>query len=117
MTALQYADDIALYTTKDRLTYCKIDIERAVAQLERRFIYLRLDLEPSKTNIMVFNNKDDRENRLRCRIAGQRIGNARSVKFLGIVFDSKMKFNKPLTHVHEKTLKAIIILKFICRVS
>lgn len=62
--------------------------------MEKSLLHLGLDLEPSKTNVTVFNNKNDRKNRLKCRIAGQKIGNVRSVKFLRVVFDSKLKFDK-----------------------
>lgn len=117
VTVLQYADDIVLYATRDRLIDGKLDIKRAARQIERSLLHLGLDLEPSKSNVMVFNNKADRENGLKCRIAGQRIGNVRSVKFLGIIFDSKLRFDRKLTHVHGRTLKAINILRFVCRVT
>lgn len=66
---------------------------------------------------MIFNNKNDRENRLICRIKGERIGNVRDTKFLGIVLDSKLKFDKQSTHVQDKAQKAINIMRFLCRVT
>lgn len=92
VTALQYADDIVLYATCDRLNECKVLVERAVEQIERNIISLGLKLAPSKSNVMVFNNRHAGENRLRCRIAGQPVRNVSSVKFLGIVFDCKLSF-------------------------
>lgn len=113
--ALQYADDIVVYGASDRLKDCRVLVERAVSQIENNIGQLGLDLAPNKSNVVVFNNRDDRENRVKCRIAGQWIGNTRNVKFLGIILDSKLNFNKQLIHVQGRALEAMSILRF-CRV-
>lgn len=67
--------------------------------------------------MVVLNNREDRENRVKCKIAGQRIGNTRSTKFLGVIIDSKLKFNEHLMHVQGRALKAMNILRMVCRVA
>lgn len=90
---LQFADDIALYAKDKSLEDCKIKMEVAIHKIDKNLIKLGLEIESTKTNIMVFNNKKDRENRIVCRIKGKRIGNVRAAKFLGIKMDTKLKFN------------------------
>lgn len=85
--------------------------------LEKRLNSLGLEIKSSKSNIMVFNNKPDRDNKIRMRIKGERIGNVRSAKFLGVTFDSKVKFGKQLTQIQSKTDKALSIMRYMCRVS
>lgn len=85
--------------------------------LEKRLNSLGLEIKSSKSNIMVFNNKPDRDNKIRMRIKGKRIGNVRSAKFLGVTFDSKVKFGKQLTQIQNKTDNALSIMRYMCRVS
>lgn len=39
----------------------------------------------------------------------------RSAKFLGVTFDSKIKFGKQLTQIQSKTDKASSIMRYMCR--
>lgn len=69
------------------------------------------------TNILVFKNKKERENKILIRLKGERIGNIRSAKFLGIVFDSRLAFDKQITQMVEKSTKAINLMCYVCRIS
>lgn len=69
---LQFADDIALYGKDKSLEDCKIKMEVAIHKIDKNLIKLGLEIKPTKTNIMVFNNKKDRENRIVCRLKGKR---------------------------------------------
>lgn len=114
---VQYADDTALYVTEKRSTKdCKKGIEKVVNEIEKRLSNLGLEIESSKTNIVIFNNKKDRENRLICRIKGDRIENVRAAKFLGIIIDSKLKFDRQIQHVQNKVNKTINVMRFLCTV-
>lgn len=114
---LQYADDIAIYSNIERLGEAREILEGAIDKLERNLNGEGLEIEQSKTNIIIFNNRPDRENRLIFKIKGERIGNVRTAKFLGITLDSKLKFNRHLENVVIKTQKSINILRYLCRVS
>lgn len=59
-----------LYATSDRVKDCKNIVEGSVKRVEDRINKLGLDLSPNKSNIVVFNNREDRANRVRCMIAG-----------------------------------------------
>lgn len=114
---IQYADDIAVYTINPNVEEGKIGLEIAIKKIDKRLNKLGLELESTKTNLMVFNNRRDRDNKITIGIKGKRIGNVRSARFLGIVFDSKIAFNRQLTQVVEKTTKAINIMRYVCRVT
>lgn len=58
---LQYADDITLYTTDKDINKCKIKIRKVINQINENLLSIGLDIEPSKTNIIIFNNKKDKD--------------------------------------------------------
>lgn len=64
MTILQYTDDIVIYCTQKDPKKGKNLIEEAINRIYKNLSNLGLDLEPSKTNIIVFNNKKDSESKL-----------------------------------------------------
>lgn len=80
-------------------------------KFKKKYKYIRIEIEASKSNMMVFSNKSERENKIRLRIKGERIGNVRSAKFLGITFDSKLDFSRQLMQVQNKTDKALNIMR------
>lgn len=96
---LQYADDIALYTICNNIQEGKNRLEIALREIEIRLNGLGLEIEPTKTNVVVFNNRKDRENSITIRIKGQRIYNVREARFLGVVIDSKINFERQITQV------------------
>lgn len=74
VAVIQYADDIALYYSNKSLNKCKKKIEQAIDLLYNNLGKLGLDLEPSKTNLIVFNNKKGAQNKkIVCKIKGIRI--------------------------------------------
>lgn len=92
-------------------------MEVAIHKIDKNLIKLGLEIKPTKTNIMIFNNKKDQENRIVCRLKGKRIGNVRAAKFLGIKMDTKLKFNLYLIETEKRVSKAINVLWFTNRVS
>lgn len=106
-----------MYVTNQNIEECKIKIEVAVNKLDKNLQKIGLEIEPTKTNMIVFINKKDRENRVRCNIKGKRIGNIRSARFLGLVIDLKLKFDRHLKEMKKRVSIATNILKCINRVS
>lgn len=86
-----------------------------VLSLDKRLIGIGLDIEPSKTNLMIFSKV--RENSVGIEISGWNIHNVCCAKFLGIAFDSKLKFDTQCTQVCKKADKALDIMRFLNRVS
>lgn len=82
-----------------------------VLSLDKRLIGIGLDIEPSKMNLMIFSKV--RENSVGIKIRGWNIHNVCCAKFLGIAFDSKLKFDTQCTQVCEKADKALDIMRFL----
>lgn len=114
---IQYADDIAIYTTCNDLLTGRIEMEVAINSLEKKLNKLGLELEANKTNVMIFNNRPDRDNKIRIRMKGMRLDNVRTAKFLGITFDSKVKIEPQLAQIQVKADKALNLLRYTCRVT
>lgn len=81
---VQFADDIAIYTTdvNRRLNRCKI--ERAVNIVGKRLKSIRLDLEPKKTVLVEFSKNGYTDKNMHIRINDTVVGNSAEAKFLGI---------------------------------
>lgn len=89
---IQYADDIAMYTITRDLIEAKLEL--SIKRMGKKLNDLGLEIESSKTNIIIFNNRKDKIDRIILRIKGKRIRNVMSARFLEIEFDSKIKFDR-----------------------
>lgn len=107
---LQYADDLVVYTTAH-------NIDDASTRLNEALVYLKdwldehgLSLSPSKSCTVTFTRSHSIPNVV-LYYEDQIIPNSRSVKFLGVIFDSKMTGVPHLNHVVDKCENGINVLR------
>lgn len=72
--------------------------------MEKNLQEIGLEMEPAKTNIVVFNNRRE-EKKISVKIKNLRISNVRSARFLGITFDEELNFEEHLTEIKARTVK------------
>lgn len=109
---MQFADDIAIYVTKKTFGERSEHVKRAVERLKEELAEIGLDLQPKKTVIMDFDKKNTRPLIDTIQIAGENIKISRETKFLGIIFDNKLKFEKQCSVMKEKARRANSVLKY-----
>lgn len=113
---LQYADDIAVYVvTKDKKVGIK-DLELAVKKIDDNLKNIGLELQPEKIQLVDFNRTGYIKDDIQIDIKGHIIRGKEKAKFLGIVFDNKLKFDSQIEEIKGKVNKAVSILKYLNRV-
>lgn len=86
VTILQYADDIAIYTTKENEPREEDKLEKEINILDKHLETLGLDLELKKTQYIEFKKKGRNCQRKRfIRIKEEEIERKKEAKFLGII--------------------------------
>lgn len=86
VTILQYADDIAIYTTEENEPREEDKLEKEINILDKHLETLGLDLELKKTQYIEFKKKERNCQRKRfIRIKEEEIERKKEAKFLGII--------------------------------
>lgn len=110
---LQFADDIALYTTVNTSKNSKKDLETAIRVINNNLLKLGLSISPEKSTLIFFNKNDITPGLVSINIDNRTIYNVAQAKFLGILFDYEFKFQAHIQILREKCFRRLNILKFI----
>ena len=103
---LQFADDIVLYTTSsyDQIhshqSSLQYALNKAITWLSNKGLYLNT----SKTKRLIFSRRNTTHS-TQLNINGTPIETTTSIKFLGMIFDNKLTWNKHLTVLNDKLLE------------
>ena len=89
-------------------------IQKAVNKIGNNLLNLGLDLTPSKSVLLHFNNKNVEPGSIDIKINNTTIQSSNSARFLGIILDYKMSFTSQVNAVEQKCKKTLNILKFLC---
>ncbi|XP_076282897.1 uncharacterized protein LOC143210184 isoform X1 [Lasioglossum baleicum] len=109
----QYADDIALYYRNISLDKAKQYIEQAIDRIIENLHDIGLELSPNKSEVIIFNNRNLRPNSIPVRIGQHTKLNSGQVKFLGMIFDSKLTFELHISKLRQQCFKALNIIKYL----
>lgn len=110
---LQYADDIAIYSTGvDKDSSIK-EVEIAVKVIDENLIRIGLQLQLEKTQLVDFNRAGQIDEEVKIKLRDHWIRG----KEKGIVFDNRLKFAEQIEEVKGKVCKTVSILKYLNRVS
>lgn len=107
---LQFADDLVVYTSGNNLTHLVHIINKSLEKLCNYFAYLNLDVNPSKSKVIVF-GKQNINNRPILYYNRCPLTSVREVRFLGVLFSHNLNWNSYVKHIVNKANKAFNILK------
>ena len=112
-----FADDVAIWVSSKSIQYCKNQIQKALNILQNWSNKSGLKFSIQKTKAMVFTQKRNilvKHNRLlKLKIEDQEIEFVDNYKFLGVYFDSKLKWNVHIKYLQNSLISAINLLKII----
>ena len=98
-----YADDMVLVTSSQSLTDAIAANQRCLNRLSEWSILNRLSINTKKTKHMIIGPKRKiRDNRQIIRLHGGPIANVMSHRYLGVIIDSGLCFEKSLTDIVHK---------------
>ena len=109
---LQYADDSTTTFSSNNLNNCldvmKIECNKVLEWL----IANKLIINLNKTFIMIFTNRKRQAN-ISIDINNHTIKEINECKFLGVMLDSKLKWQSHINHISNKISKSVAILRYL----
>ncbi|RVE50533.1 hypothetical protein evm_004862, partial [Chilo suppressalis] len=108
---LQFADDLLLYSINQNMNIAQNNINTALEQLHAYYCNkLKLQISPEKSSALVFSKYS---NNLDISFDNNKIHIVNEHKFLGVIIDNQLKFDKHISHISAKALKGINILRYL----
>ncbi|XP_052739677.1 RNA-directed DNA polymerase from mobile element jockey isoform X2 [Bicyclus anynana] len=107
---LQYADDLALYSSSNSISEISIQLNSAMHYLSIWLSEHGLTLSASKSKAVIFTRKRTIPD-LEIRYEDQIIQMDSSAKFLGVIFDSKLTGSQHFSYIAEKSEKGVNIIR------
>lgn len=107
---LQFADDILVYKVHKEVNEAQSIINLALQQLNEYYTnILKLNINCQKSSVMVFGS-DEPVNILYNNLT---IPQVRNQKFLGVIIDDRLKFDKHINYICQNAMKGINIMRCI----
>lgn len=108
-TCTLFADDISIIISNESKNIDK-DINDAITKVINWLNYNNLNVNLTKTNYMLFNNKNSND-KLKIAYKNQEILRVRQTKFLGIFLDDQLNWKKHIESVCSKLNRFIYVLR------
>lgn len=106
---LQFADDLVVYTTGTNLSQVVQKVNDALSNLYKYFSYLDLDVNSSKSKVVVFGKQS--HNMPSVVYNNCVLSISQEVKFLGVLLSHNLSWTNYIKHIVSKANKAYNILK------
>ena len=100
-TVVQYADDTFLFTSDTDEILAKTNFEHNISQLIDFFTKSQLVVNKQKTEYIVFSTRKRLTNTV-LNVDNERIAESNSVKYLGVIIDSKLKFDGEVKKILQR---------------
>lgn len=89
-----FADDTLVYVTSDSIDDAVQKLNEDLEILFRKLCQNKLKLNVNKTKVMVISNKTLNHNNINIAINNQKLEIENEIKYLGVMIDDKLKFDK-----------------------
>lgn len=97
-----FADDTLIYVIEDRIEDATNFINDDLNVLYNKICQNKLKLNVDKTKVMIISNKQFDRNNVNIYINGSRLEIENEIKYLGVILDDKLKFNKNTDYLCKK---------------
>lgn len=109
---LQFADDLLLYSENQNLNVAVNTVNTALVQLQNYYNnILKLDISPEKSSVLVFSKDPLAQSSVKITYNNNIIPVVNHHKFLGVVIDNKLKFDKHVNYICQNAMKSINVLR------
>ena len=107
----QFADDFALFYSSNSSQLIQSKLQASLNTLIKWCVKLKTKINPAKTKYMLFKNPSKRQTSLSLNRNGKQIGEAKTIKFLGITMTPQLNWNEHCEDITSKTNKRIFQLQ------
>lgn len=105
-----FADDTLIYIIADCLETASMLINDDLSRLFNKLCQNKLKLNVDKTKVMIISNKKIDRNNVNIFINGSRLEIENEIKYLGIIIDDKLRFDKNNDYLCKKIGKKVNVL-------
>ncbi|MEE9605315.1 MAG: reverse transcriptase domain-containing protein [Candidatus Scalindua sp.] len=109
-----YADDIAIWKCGRNMKFLSKCIQKALNEISAWCNKWGFKVSTIKSVVLPFSRSPENVN---LELNNELLNSVTHFKFLGVVFDSKLCWNKHIEYIHQKCLKRINILKCVSGTS
>ena len=106
----QFADDFALYYRSRSTQLIQNNLQSSLNSLKDWCDFLKIKINPIKTQYMIFKNPTKNESELNLKIIGVPIGKTISLKFLGITLTPHLRWNDHCNNLVKKANRRLFQL-------
>ena len=104
---IQFVDDTVIINRNKKISSSTTQLQTNVEQVVKYCESIGLEIGPEKSQLIIFSKKTIKEQSLQIKIEDQIILNQKSVKYLGLILDSKLHWNHHAKYISEKVYKLI----------
>ena len=108
-----FADDTTIFFSHKDINKLESTINDELSHVASWLVANKLSLNVGKSNALLFRTSDKNVPSLNIKINGQPIDEKQSAKYLGILIDNKLSFEKHIQHVKSKLNKGNAILRMV----
>ena len=109
-----FADDTNLFASGTDIKQLCVEINKELSKINVWFNVNKLSLNISKTNFILFKNKNVVNDDLDININGKAVNRVFETKFLGAIIDHKLIWKQHIAHVKNKLKKCLGIIYKAC---
>lgn len=112
---LQFADDILIYAISNYIKQIIEHLNDALNTINDWLEALGLEISPEKTHSIIFTRKRNTRHiqaSTNLEVKGKSLAFVNQIKFLGVIFDSRLRWSGHITHIKTKLTKALNIIKW-----
>lgn len=110
-----FADDTALWTSSNTTSSISSRLQQSVVAFEKWCRCWKLKLQPSKTEMLHFNVHPRRKYKyeVSVKVEDTRIIPKDASRYLGVIIDKELKWNKHLQHIEKCVAPRISLLRYL----
>jgi hypothetical protein len=110
-----FADDTALWTSSNTTSSLSSRLQQSVVAFEKWCRCWKLKLQPTKTELIHFNVHPRRKykNEVSVKVEDTMIIPKDSSRYLGVIIDKELKWNKHLQHIEKCVAPRISLLRYL----
>lgn len=110
---LQYADDVIIYRRIAKLNLKEPTFQNTITRCIEWFRKHNLEINPNKCHYMIFSKRKQNTINQNINISGIRIQPSKTVKFLGLILDEHLRWDKHAEYIISKLGKTKRIFSFL----
>ena len=107
----QYADDVGLYSTDRNLDVAKENVQSALDCVMEWCKRWQVIINAKKSQVVVYSKCPQHKKDVKLRMFGQVIPTSNEATYLGVIFDSRLTWEKQITKICDKAYGRLNLLR------